>query len=48
MLIASYPVFQRALVSSRTLLDLSLVQTDVRKKKKKFILFDNLSFFLYL
>jgi len=30
MLIASYPVFDRALVSKRTLLDLSLVQTDVR------------------
>jgi hypothetical protein len=29
MLIASYPVFNRALSSGKTLLDLSLVQTDV-------------------
>jgi hypothetical protein len=29
MLMASYPVFNRALSSGKTLLDLSLVQTDV-------------------
>jgi hypothetical protein len=34
MLISSYPVFDRALGSGKTLLDLSLVQTDVNNLDK--------------
>ena len=30
MLIASYPVFEKALASGKTLLDLALVHSDVR------------------
>lgn len=42
MLIASFPIFDRALFSGKTLLDLSLVQSDVGHQNKYFIISINL------